>query len=318
LNDPRIVRPREIGGYGVDAQWSDDFHHAVHAALTGERRGYYADFGGVAPIAKALRDRFVLDGGRSRFRRRRHGAPAADMPPERFVVFIQNHDQVGNRAAGERLSGLVEPAKSRLAAALLLLSPYVPLLFMGEEYGETAPFLYFTSHGDPELAEAVGRGRREEFRRFDWPGEVPDPQLEKTFRRSHLDWSLRQRQGHARTLRLYGDLLRLRVEEPALRPGGAEVSVAYGDGQGDEGWIVVERARGSEPELLAAFNASSSAIEAPLPQRLRARWELRFSSDDVLYGGNGGDATIADERLVLPRWTAALFRGIGRRREMVP
>ena len=222
LNDPRIVRPPERGGYDIDAQWSDDFHHAVHAVLTGERFGYYADFGGVACVAKTLTDRFVNDGCRSGFRRRRHGAPARDVPADRFVVFVQNHDQIGNRAGGERLAALVSPDALRLAAAVLLLSPYVPMLFMGEEYGETRPFLYFVSHGDPALLDAVRTGRREEFAAFGWADDVPDPAAEETFLRSRLD----RASGSTALRALYRDLLRVRREEPALRPGSADCRVA--------------------------------------------------------------------------------------------
>ena len=162
-NDPRWVRGRDAGGYGLDAHWSDDFHHAVHVALTGERTGYYADFDEPGAVAKVLGERYVNDGRYSRHRRRSHGRPARDVPADRFVVCLQNHDQVGNRARGERLASLVPPGALRLAAALLLLSPYVPLLFMGEEHGEANPFLYFVSHGDPALVEAVREGRRREF-----------------------------------------------------------------------------------------------------------------------------------------------------------
>ena len=169
-NDPRWVRGREVGGFGLDAHWSDDFHHAVHVALTGERTGYYADFAEPGAVAKALGERYVNDGRYSPHRRRRHGRPAADVPRDRFVVCVQNHDQTGNRAGGERLAALVSPGAVRLAAAILLLSPYVPLLFMGEEHGETNPFLYFVSHGDPALVEAVREGRRREFAAFAWIG----------------------------------------------------------------------------------------------------------------------------------------------------
>ncbi|MGH7804812.1 MAG: malto-oligosyltrehalose trehalohydrolase, partial [Candidatus Binatia bacterium] len=302
LDDPRVVRPREIGGWALDAQWNDDFHHAVHAALTGERRGYYCDFGGVEPIAKTLRDRFFFDGRRSTFRRRHHGAPATDVPSGRFVVFVQNHDQIGNRAAGDRLTTLVDPAKARLATCLSLLSPYVPLLFMGEEWGETAPFLYFTSHGDPELALAVRRGRSEEFRRFDWPDEVPDPQAEETFVRSRPDWAKRESAEHARTLALHRDLLALRSD--VLRAGDDDVFVTGAELERGEGWIVVERA----PGLVAAFNVSALAIAASLPGRFAGEWEIRFSSEETAYGGAGTTSTkIADGRLLLPRFAAALF-----------
>src|SRR5262249_4226865 len=188
----------------------DDFHHAIHALLTGERHGYYADFGTLADLVRAWREGYAYAARYSPFRRRRFGNSAIGLPPERFVVCVQNHDQVGNRALGDRLSTLVDFNSLKLAAGLLLLSPYVPLLFMGEEYGETAPFLYFTSHEDPALAEAVRRGRREEF---SWQGEAPDPQDEATFVRSRIDPS----RGNPVLLALYQELIRLR--RSTVRPG---------------------------------------------------------------------------------------------------
>lgn len=186
LNDPRVVTPAEAGGYGFDAQWNDDFHHALHRAVTGETRGYYRDFPPLRSLAKAMADGYVYTGQRSAFRGRRHGAPPCGVEADAFVVFAQNHDQVGNRAGGERLSRLVDARRLRLAAAVVLLSPFTPMLFMGEEYGETAPFLYFTDHGDPGLAEAVRRGRREEF---GWAeGEGYDPQHPDAFAASRLDF----------------------------------------------------------------------------------------------------------------------------------
>jgi maltooligosyltrehalose trehalohydrolase len=183
LNDPRVIRPLGSGGLGCDAQWADDFHHALHALLTGERDGYYADFGSVGDLAKAYHRPFVNDGRYSTFRRRRFGAPAEDRPPEQFVVCSQNHDQVGNRALGDRLPERVRP----LAAFCVLLSPFVPLLFMGEEYGERAPFQFFSDHTDPAIAEATREGRRSEFAHFaGFTGEVPDPQARSTFLASKL------------------------------------------------------------------------------------------------------------------------------------
>jgi maltooligosyltrehalose trehalohydrolase len=187
LNDTRLISDPGLGGFGLHAQWSDDFHHAVHAYLTGERNGYYQDFGRFTDILKAVRDGFVYDWRYSKYRKRRHGSSCRDLPPNRLVVCIQNHDQVGNRMRGERLNALVSLEAYKLAAALLLLGPNLPLLFMGQEYGEQAPFLYFVSHGDPDLVEAVRRGRREEFRGFAWKGEVPDAQDPATFLRSKLD-----------------------------------------------------------------------------------------------------------------------------------
>jgi maltooligosyltrehalose trehalohydrolase len=183
LNDPRVIRPPTIGGYGCDAQWADDFHHALRALLTGERDGYYEEFGSVSDLAKAYHRPFVHDGQYSTFRKRRFGAPAEDRPPEQFVVFSQNHDQVGNRAYGDRLPAPARP----LAAFCVLLSPFTPMLFMGEEYGERAPFQFFSDHIDARIARATREGRRREFAAFAAFGEeIPDPQALATFTASKL------------------------------------------------------------------------------------------------------------------------------------
>lgn len=212
LNDSRLLRDSAQGGYGLDAQWSDDFHHSVHSLLTNEKRGYYEDFGGIQPLVSTLQGGWHYSGQYSAHRQRNHGNLPPDLPASRFVVYDQNHDQVGNRAAGDRLSTMVPFEALKLAAGVTLLSPFTPLLFMGEEYGETAPFQYFTSHGDPALVEAVRRGRREEFAAFGWEAAVPDPQDEQTFLRSHLDHSLEEKAPH-KTLRLfYQTLIRLRGE----------------------------------------------------------------------------------------------------------
>jgi maltooligosyltrehalose trehalohydrolase len=282
LNDPRLLRDRERGGYELDAQWSDDFHHAVHVALTGERRGYYADFGGVEPVARALRDRFVYDGRYSAFRRKRRGAPALDVPSQRFVVAIQNHDQVGNRARGERLSTLVSPAQLKLAAATVLMSPYVPLLFMGEEYGERNPFLYFVSHGEQKLAEAVRRGRREEFASFGWGDDVPDPNDAQTFRRSKLDRTLSAVGAHARLYALYRDLLRARKEERALRPGDSRIHVWFDE---VEETVAMELVPEQGAPLLAVFNFAAEDREARVPSVSGGTWRLRLTTEDERYGG---------------------------------
>ncbi len=166
LNDVRVIRPAQMGGYGIDAQWSDDFHHAVHTLITGEKTGYYLDFGSIDHLEKAYREGFVYSWNYSPYRRRFFGSSSADRPARQFVVFTQNHDQVGNRMLGERLATLVPFDALKLAAGAVLLSPYIPLLFMGEEYGEESPFLYFTSHLDPDLAEAVRRGRRKRISRL--------------------------------------------------------------------------------------------------------------------------------------------------------
>ncbi len=181
LNDPKLVRDEKTGGYGLDAQWADDLHHSLHAFLTGERDGYYGDFGGIENIYKSLITPFVADGGYSAYRKRKHGAAARGSSGEKFVVFSQNHDQTGNRFAGERLIAIAGEEAAKLAAAFVILSPYVPMLFMGEEYGERSPFLYFVDHGDPGLVEAVREGRRREFEGFMGGAKPPDPASEKTF-----------------------------------------------------------------------------------------------------------------------------------------
>ena len=197
LNDVRVIRPVEVGGHGLDAQWNDDFHHALHTLLTGERNGYYEDFGKIEHLEKALREGFIYSGEYSPFRKRRHGSSSKDRPGLQFVVFSQNHDQVGNRMRGERLSGLVPFEALKLAAGAVLLAPNIPLLFMGEEYGEKAPFLYFVSHGDKALIEAVRKGRNDEFKHFAWNGEPPDPQDERTFLASKINWEKRRQGEHA-------------------------------------------------------------------------------------------------------------------------
>lgn len=219
LNDPRLLLPSERGGPGLDVQWADDFHHAAHAYLTGEREGYYADFGRPRQLAAVLERPFLYAWDYSPYRGRKHGAPPpADLTGDRFVVCLQNHDQVGNRARGDRLTTLLgSPTKVRLAACYLLLSPYVPLLFMGEEYGEEAPFPFFCSFCDAGLIEAVREGRRKEFADFAWQGEVPGPHAEATFAAARLSWSWPEGTVRAGLLRLYADLLAARRAWPALR-----------------------------------------------------------------------------------------------------
>ncbi|MFW5664531.1 MAG: malto-oligosyltrehalose trehalohydrolase, partial [Coleofasciculus sp.] len=215
LNDVRVIKPREEGGFGHDAQWCDDFHHILHTLLTGELSGYYADFGKIEQLAVALREGYIYSGQYSSFRKRNHGNSAADRPAEQFVVCIQNHDQIGNRLIGDRLSTLVDFQGLKVAAATVLLSPYVPMLFMGEEYGEDAPFQYFVSHSDPDLIEGVRTGRAEEFKAFGWDN-APDPQGTKVFEQSKLQWEKIDQDKYAVLRRWYKQLIQLRKETPAL------------------------------------------------------------------------------------------------------
>jgi maltooligosyltrehalose trehalohydrolase len=220
LNDPRVIRAREAGGFGIDAQWSDDFHHALHAVITGERSGYYEDFGAIAHFAKAVQEGFVYSGTYSLHRQRVHGRQLHGVPGWRLVVAAQNHDQVGNRATGERLSQLVSSGRLKIAAAFLLFSPFVPLLFQGEEWGASSPFQYFTAHEDDELGRQVSKGRRNEFAAFGWkPASVPDPQAPETFERSCLRWHEQGTTPHRELLSWYRALIALRRQQPLLRDG---------------------------------------------------------------------------------------------------
>lgn len=216
LNDVRMIMPKKKGGYGLDAQWCDDFHHALHSLLTSEKSGYYADFGKTEDLAKSIKEGYVLSGQYSTYRKRRHGSSSRKRPASQFIVFSQNHDQVGNRRQGERLSSLVPFEALKLAAGVVLMSPYIPLLFMGEEYAEQSPFLYFTSFSDPELAEAVRKGRKEEFKSFEWELEPPDPQSLESFLRSKLKWETRKEGQSGVILKFYGRLIQLRNSLPAL------------------------------------------------------------------------------------------------------
>jgi maltooligosyltrehalose trehalohydrolase len=238
LNDPRIVRPRELGGYGIDAQWSDDFHHSVHALLTGEHADYYADFGGFAPLAKAIENVFVFDGVYSVHRDRLHGRSPEGIAPHRFVVCAQNHDQVGNRAAGDRSSSLMSSGRLHIAAALVLLSPYVPLLFQGEEWAASTAFQYFTDHREEWLVAAVSKGRTAEFAALGWrPEDVPDPQARETFLRSKLNWGELSQSDHASMLNWYRCLIKLRAQI-AILAGEEKPRVTF---DAEHGWMMVRR-----------------------------------------------------------------------------
>ncbi|MGC4097008.1 MAG: malto-oligosyltrehalose trehalohydrolase [Nitrospira sp.] len=283
LNDIRLLLSPDRGGYGVDAQWSDDFHHAVHTCLTGEEHGYYADYGQPAQIAKALTDTFVLDGGYSRSRDRCHGAGNAGLSGDRFVICIQNHDQIGNRASGDRLSTLLSPSARHLAASLLLLAPHLPLLFMGEEYGEPHPFPFFCSFNDPVLIESVRLGRRREFEAFHRDGaHVPDPQAESTFDVSRLTWSWESDPHQSGLRKLYQDLLRARREWPVLRDYVQRTACLLPIAN-----PVLELIRGvqsADPQqsLRALFNLGRD--EQPIPDKSRGR--LRWSSEAECYHGD--------------------------------
>ncbi len=298
-NDARVVTPRELGGFGLDALWSEGFHHALHAMVTGERQGYYQDYGALEQMAQAMAEGWVFGGQYSAFWGRRHGSSPRPIPADRFIVYAQNHDQVGNRALGERIDALVAFEDRKLVMGTLLLSPFVPLLFMGEEYGETAPFLYFVDHSDPDLIEAVRRGRTEEFAAFGWNGEVPDPQDERTFLRSKLDRSLREREPHRRLERLVRELLRVRRDHPALATTTKEGLETWADsGTG----LLRLRRRAGEGEAIALLHFGTEPASVRLPT---GSWRLAIDSAAAEHGGPGGAApefaAEGDEIRIRPR-----------------
>lgn len=280
LNDPRVVRPREIGGYGIHAQWNDDLHHALHAALTGEKDGYYMDFGSMGDIAKALRKVFVFDGCHSLYRSRAHGRPVQGMNGDHFIVYLQTHDQVGNRAKGERASRLMSPSEIMAASALVFTSPYIPMIFQGEEWAASSPFQYFTDHVDKDLAKAVAAGRKAEFADFGWdPEDIPDPQAEETFLRSRLDWDEREQEPHRSILEWYRRMILLRKSYPGLMDGNlVNMRVEYDE---DQRWIMLERG-----SITAACNLSAQTRTLALSEARERKILLCSAVSAILEGNN--------------------------------
>jgi maltooligosyltrehalose trehalohydrolase len=287
LNDSRVVAPWEKGGYGLSAAWSDDFHHAVHALLTGEDDGYYHDFGTIEDLVKALAEGYVYDGRFSNFRQRPHGNSSMDIPPQQLVISIQNHDQIGNRMNGDRLSKLVSFEKLKLGAGLMLLSPYTPMIFMGEEYGESAPFLYFIDHSDQELVKAVQKGRQQEFSSFKSRGTPPDPQAIATFKASKLNHALRQQGAHHRLWMLYRELINRRKSMPALGSGPKD----FRGVTAHEEVLFVHQRKGDQ-QVFIAYNLGDKPIflESAFPL---GRWTKELDSSD-------------------PRWTSEQVPAVNR------
>lgn len=311
LNDVRIINPKSAGGFGLDAQWNDDFHHALHALITGERDGYYHDFGSLRHLSKALRKGFVYDGQYSRFRRRRHGNSSEGRPCQQFVVFSQNHDQVGNRMLGDRLSANVTGEQLKLAASVVLLSPFIPLLFMGEEYGETAPFLYFVHHSDNELIEAVRRGRRDEFAVFGWQEEPPDPQAEESFRVSKLSPENKSDIQTNILFNFYQSLIALRKELRALGllfDKTPEVTRFEA-----EKVLLVEDYFGNNAIFcLFSFNEKHADVELTLST---GHWEKVFDASSQRWGVNGHETAPSKTvskgsgtRIAMQPWGAVVYR----------
>jgi maltooligosyltrehalose trehalohydrolase len=301
LNDVRLIDPPETGGYALDAQWSDDFHHAVHANLTGERQNYYADFGSPEQIVKAINHSFVYDGIYSPFRDRCHGGSIGEHAGDRFVVAIQNHDQIGNRPRGDRLGTILEPEQQRCAAGLLLLAPYIPLIFMGEEYDETRPFPYFCSFEDPQIADAACRGRRREFAYEGNEDEVPNPQSPETFESAKLTWSWKGvRQAGLRNL--YRRLLELRRRSlPLAKSNGHQASLVAQTAGG--ALLRLERTIASDAgqsRFVAFFNLESRPQELPAHERPGDSILLR--SEDAEFGGARKEGHLDDMLLPFELW----------------
>ncbi|HJR46004.1 MAG TPA: DUF3459 domain-containing protein, partial [Actinomycetota bacterium] len=291
LNDPRIVQRREAGGYGIDAQWSDDLHHALHAVITGESNGYYSDFGDLEHVATALEQAFVYAGRYSPYRNRVHGRGPVGIPGYRFLGYMQTHDQVGNRAGGERLGEIAGPDLAKVAAAVVLTSPFVPMLFQGEEWGASSPFLYFTDHTDPELGRAVSEGRKREFEAFGWdPERIPDPQERSTFERSKLDWTEPEREPHADIVEWYRDLIELRRSLPDLGDGSLDQVTTFFDE--DQRALIVQR---GDVSLTCNFSDDYAKIPAERGSTTR---QLLASAEDPEWDESG---------LVLPPTSATIW-----------
>ena len=298
LNDVRIIKPHELGGYGHDAQWTDDFHHCLHTILTGERKGYYVDYGSIDHFVKALRNAFTYTGEYSEFRKRQYGSSTKERPARQFVIFTQTHDQVGNRMLGDRLSTLVSFEALKLAAGAMFLSPYVPLLFMGEEYGEESPFLYFISHGDENLVQAVREGRKKEFKDFIHDDhELPDPQSEKTFLESKLKWEKREQGKHKVLYEFYRTLITLRTSIPALTYRDKDNMEVHG--LENEKVIIIKRWH-QKSQVLIILNCNDKDSEFHLSTS-EGKWKLVLDSSHKQWMGPGTELpqTLQKSQLVI-------------------
>ncbi|MCW5964357.1 MAG: malto-oligosyltrehalose trehalohydrolase [Bryobacterales bacterium] len=275
-NDARWIRPTAQGGFGLDAQWNDDFHHSLRRTLTGEAQGYYADYPHFSQLGKGLREGFIYSGEYSAYRRRSHGSHSADFLPSQFVVCCQNHDQVGNRMRGDRLGQTVSLPALKLAAAWVLLSPYIPLLFMGEEYNETAPFPYFVHHGDPHLIEAVRAGRRHEFAAFSWDGDPPDPQDEATFLSAKINPDQRHDGIHAELFAWYQELILMRKQHPNFRAGTRDGMHVECDESSRSVWV---RRETENSVCVSIFHFEANLIEGRFPFESGV-WRTLLTSGD--------------------------------------
>ncbi|MBF6569915.1 MAG: malto-oligosyltrehalose trehalohydrolase [Candidatus Binataceae bacterium] len=307
LNASRIINPPDRGGYGLDAQWNDEFHHALHALLTGARHGYFGDFASIADLQKAITDGFVFDGRYSPFRQRRHGVSSSANQGHQFVVFNQNHDQIANAEAGIRLSGILPFARQKLAAAILICAPNLPLLFMGEEFGSSSPFFYFTSFEDPKLAAAVSEGRKREYESFFKAREFADPQAPHSFERSRLNWSELEEPVHRQLLELNRALLRLRHANRSL--SNCRKDLTKVDFDESSGWMLISRSDPDRSEAFIFCNLTAEQRDLPTPaSSLTSR--LALSTEEQLFGGSHDSALpeiLDGAKLSLRPFAAAIY-----------
>ena len=305
LNDTRYINAISKGGFGLDAQWIDEFHHALRVSSGQPKTGYYSDFDSIVSLAKSYEDAYVYDGAYSDHRKKKFGVKAAENPGQQFVVFSQNHDHVGNRMLGERTSELVSFEMQKLLAGAVLVSPYLPMLFMGEEYGETNPFQYFVSHTDPELADAVRKGRKKEFEAFHMEGEAPDPMSEGTFEKSKLQWQLTEQEPHKTMLSFYKKLITIRKEQAALHVlNRKDVSV---ESLADQEVIILQRQHKIQHTIcLMNFSKQPQQVKVPVYAPV---WHKLMASSDLKWKGPGDlPRTISEEiSLVLPPESFTLY-----------
>ncbi|MEX2594640.1 MAG: malto-oligosyltrehalose trehalohydrolase [Anditalea sp.] len=305
MNDVKILNDYSQGGYGLEAQWTDDFHHAVHTLATGERGGYYADYGKIAHLGKSFKQAFIYDGLYSEYRKKTVGNDPSQLPKHKFLVGIQNHDQVGNRMLGERLSQLVSFEMLKLSAGVMLISPFVPMLFMGEEYGEDQPFQYFVSHGDPGLIEAVQEGRKLEFESFQWGGEVPDPQSISTFNASKLKWNFKEDIPKGILFKYYQQLIHLRKEGSFTAFIDKNINIVTHE---QENMLSIFAGKDNR-EIITVFNFSHKEQKISLPEKDQS-WSKIIASADLHWSGPQDmlETVYSGEELAIPSTSLVIYK----------